>query len=283
MFNRLTALAVCIGLALPGVSTLSASCAFAQGAPAPAQANLLDQIRQRGVLLVGAAGDPPYEQRQSDGKWVGYLPDLLERFAASLGVKIEFVPSSFTAIVAGLQAGKFDLAGTDLHETELRREAIDFSETLFASGTSIYMQPSVAGKYRDLESLNDPSVTIAVEGGSGDEPVVRAAFPRAHILALPNASYGDMVMQVVTNKVTATALSSIYVPALTRRFGLVALPNDPDGLQPLPVGFGFRKDTPELRDAFNAFLRQAKADGTLDRLRAKYLTPEAFLEAFSHN
>lgn len=244
---------------------------------------LLAEIKARGVLKVGIAADPPFEDRASDGTWVGYLPALETRFAQSLGVKIEFVPTSFTSIVAGLQAGKYDMAGADLHATEERKKAIDFSDSFYASGTSFFLLPEQAKHYKDVQSLNDPSVTIAVIGGSADDTITRAALPKAHVVSLPNVGPGELVLQVKSAKVTAAGLSSYFGPALQQRFNLVGRPDNAEGVGSLPEAWGIRKNTPELTEAANRFLATAKKDGTISSLEKRYLSPPAFLDAFSLN
>ncbi|HEY1944887.1 MAG TPA: ABC transporter substrate-binding protein [Roseiarcus sp.] len=255
--------------------------ALAQDAKSPAKGGLLAKIKKRGVLTVGIAPDPPFEDRTPDGKWVGFLPALETKFAESLGVKVEFVPTTFTTIVAGLQAGKYDLAGADLHMTDERKRAIDFSDPFYASGTSFFLRADKGKTYKDQESLNSPDVTIAVITGSSDDTVARAALPKANLLTLPNVGPGDLVLQVKTGKVTAVGLSSYFAPALIQRFGLVMRPDTAEGVGSLPEAWGVRKDTPDLTAAANKFLADAKADGAIAALEKQYLTPDAFIKAFS--
>lgn len=277
MFKKLMTAFTVIGLSL-GASMLSHSAVvFAQ------DKNIVDDIKARGVLLVGAAEDRPYQWRNADGTWDGYLSKVVELYAESLGVKVEWVPSTFTVIVAGLEAGKFDIAGAHLHATEGRKKVIDFTDPLFFSGTSIFVNAETAEKYKTLEGLDDASTTIATMGGSSDEPVVRKTFTKATIVALPNASPADMVMQVKTNKATAMTLTNIYAAALDKKFGLVAFPKDANGLDPVPGSFGVRKRDPELTASINAFLKKLKDDGKLGELEKEYLTPEAFLNVFEQN
>jgi ABC-type amino acid transport substrate-binding protein len=120
-------------------------------------------------------------------------------------------------------------------------------------------------------------------GGSSDEPVARKYFKKATIRTLPNASPADMVMQVKTNKATGMMLTNIYTSALEKKFDLVPLPKDANGLDPVPGSFGVRKRDPELTASINAFLKKLTDDGTIAALQKKYLTPEAFLNVFEQN
>lgn len=57
----------------------------------------LRQIRERGVLRVGTAGDyqPMSYLDPGSGKYVGFDAALEEDLAAALGVELEYVPTSW--------------------------------------------------------------------------------------------------------------------------------------------------------------------------------------------
>lgn len=277
MFKKLMIALTVVGVSLGAAMMSHSTVAFAQ------EKTILDEIKARGVLLAGAAEDRPYQWRNADGTWDGYLSKVVELYAESIGVKLEWVPTTFTVMVAALESGKFDIAGAHLHATEGRLKVIDFTDPLFFSGTSVFVNRESAEKYKDLAGLDDPSVTIAVQGGSADEPVARKQFTKANILALPNVSPADLVMQVKTNKATGITLTNIYSSALEKKFDLVAFPKDAKGLEPVPGSFGVRKKDPALTASINAFLQKMKDEGKLQELEKQYLTPEAFLNVFEQN
>src|SRR5438270_11195903 len=68
-----------------------------------AQEGGLAKIKAAGVLRVGIAVDPPFTYQEANGDWKSFNPELVRKLGEALGVKIEFVPTSWTTIVAGLQ------------------------------------------------------------------------------------------------------------------------------------------------------------------------------------
>ena len=61
------------------------------------EAVTVDEIKERGVIRVGTAGDycPMSFLNPETGKYEGFDADLAEDLANYLGVKIEFVPTSW--------------------------------------------------------------------------------------------------------------------------------------------------------------------------------------------
>ena len=89
--------------------SLSAACAgYAEDSPARSA----DEVRSRGVLRVGTAGDyqPMSYLDPETNTYVGFDAELAEDLAASLGVKIEYVKTSWPTLMEDTLAGKFDLA-----------------------------------------------------------------------------------------------------------------------------------------------------------------------------
>src|SRR5690349_12705748 len=68
-------------------------------------------VQKTGALRCGAAVAPPYVMRDpASGEYSGFFADLCREFAEVLKVKPEFVDTTWDNIVAGLQAGKWDVS-----------------------------------------------------------------------------------------------------------------------------------------------------------------------------
>jgi polar amino acid transport system substrate-binding protein len=90
-------------------------------------ATWINKIKASGELTVGCASSPPTIVVSSSGTCSG--PDLLplQDLATGLGVKLVGVATSWNNIVAGLQAGRYDVAA-DLDQTVARGLSIQFSD-----------------------------------------------------------------------------------------------------------------------------------------------------------
>jgi polar amino acid transport system substrate-binding protein len=107
-----------------GVLTLTLAVADAP----PAQADLLEEIKQRGTLVVGTeARFPPFEFVEG-GEIVGYSSDMMEHIMQELpGVTLEQLDLPWQGILPGLAAKRFDYVITSVTVTKERYDAYHLS------------------------------------------------------------------------------------------------------------------------------------------------------------
>jgi polar amino acid transport system substrate-binding protein len=74
------------------------------------QAGTLDDVKKKGVILIGIQGDnPPWGYVDSSGKQDGIDADMGRAFAEYLGVKAEFVPLAVANRIPALTTGRVDI------------------------------------------------------------------------------------------------------------------------------------------------------------------------------
>ena len=93
-----------------------------------AQADLLEEIKQRGTFVVGTeARFPPFEFVEG-GKIVGYSADMMEHIMQELpGVSLEQLDLPWQGILPGLAAKRFDYVITSVTVTKERYDAYHLS------------------------------------------------------------------------------------------------------------------------------------------------------------
>ena len=101
---------------------------FAVTAVPSAQADLLEEIKERGTFVVGTeARFPPFEFVEN-GKIVGYSSDMMEHIMAALpGVTLEQLDLPWQGILPGLAAKRFDYVITSVTVTKERYDAYHLS------------------------------------------------------------------------------------------------------------------------------------------------------------
>ena len=99
-------------------------------------ADALQAVRERGVLLVGATGDyqPMSFLNQETKTYVGFDAALAEDFAASIGVKIQYVPTTWPTLMQDTLARKFDLALCGITITDARKKQALMSDGYLVNG-----------------------------------------------------------------------------------------------------------------------------------------------------
>ncbi len=101
---------------------------------AAAQADVLDDIKKRGTLIVGVKADyKPFGFRDPSGGIIGLEPDLAADVAKKLGVKLELVPVVSANRMEFLNQGKIDLMIATMSDKPDRRKVVQVIEPLYYS------------------------------------------------------------------------------------------------------------------------------------------------------
>ncbi|QKK26590.1 substrate-binding periplasmic protein [Rhizobium hidalgonense] len=194
MFSLITsALRALPALALMGA--LSATAAQAQTTEGYWQG-----VQKAGTLRCGAAVAPPYVMRDpATGEYSGFFADLCKEFAEVLKVKPEFVDTTWDNIVAGLQAGKWDVS-LALNRTPARAMAVQFSVPAMEYQISLAYNknnPKIAAGAASVADIDKAGVTLAVMSGTAQDKAISAVVKNATIMRLPG---NDETRLAVTSK-----------------------------------------------------------------------------------
>ena len=84
-------------------------------------------IKAKGVLTFATdPTDPPFQFFSDRNELVGAEIDLANAVGKILGVKVEFVESGFSAIVPGVESGRYDASVSAFASTTARQKIVDF-------------------------------------------------------------------------------------------------------------------------------------------------------------
>ena len=142
------------------ISAIAATAALAL-MPLVAQAqNALEQIKQRGTLIVGVKADyRPYGFRDPSGKIVGIEPDLAQDVATKLGVKLELVPVVSSNRMQFLDQGKIDLMIATMNDKPDRRKVVYIVEPSYYASSANIIAPKSA-KFKEWTELKGKNVCM---------------------------------------------------------------------------------------------------------------------------
>lgn len=117
-----------------------------------ASADVINDIRERGKLIVGVKADyAPYGFLDSSGKIIGLEPDLAQDVADTLGVELELVPVVSSNRMQFLEQGKIDLMIATMTDRNDRREVVQIVDpNYYSSGTNILTKGNFAN-WEDLK------------------------------------------------------------------------------------------------------------------------------------
>jgi polar amino acid transport system substrate-binding protein len=218
----------------------------AQQVPAPGQSPTVDRIKKEGKLKAGVAIAWPWlGQDPKSGKYIGAAADLGAKMAATLGVTIEYVPSGWDVIIAGLQAQQFELALAPLFATPKRKAVIDFAN--YTEGGTCYAVLKTNTKITGLADLNKPDVTTGTFTGTGTEQEFVKKYPKGKVSSVVQPpGGGTRVLEVISGRIDAAAFDSPLGLALESKYPQIKIVPEahecvahPD--IPIPIGVGFAK------------------------------------------
>ncbi|MBV8791685.1 MAG: transporter substrate-binding domain-containing protein [Pseudolabrys sp.] len=148
----------------------------------------LDEIVTKGVLKVGMPGDykPFGYYDQATGKFEGFDADMAEALGQALGVKVEFVKTSWPTLMKDYEAGAFDMGVGGISITLDRAKKAYFSTAMMREGKTPITLCTNKDKFATLEQIDKPGVKIVVNPGGTNERFARANVKAADIRVYPD-------------------------------------------------------------------------------------------------
>ena len=231
--------------------------ASAAAAPAPAK-----------VYAVGTdAAYAPFESQNEKGEIVGLTVDVLSAVAQKAGIELKFVNTPWEGIFNALAQGDRDLLASSITITDERKQTMDFTNPYFDAYQLIAVKAtSKVSKFDDLKKLK-----VGVQTGTtGDEAVTK-------LLGKNSTS----IKRFESTPLALKELEAGGVDAVVADNGVVInyVTNNPDAkfktvsdkaFVPEQYGFAVKKGNAELLEKLNKGLADIKADGTYDKIYAKY-------------
>jgi polar amino acid transport system substrate-binding protein len=151
-----------------GTSSSPSTSASAGGYDPAAAALVPAALKSKGTLLIATdASYAPDEFYAANGHTIiGWDPDLAVALGQVLGLRVRVVNVTFNAIIAGLQAGRYDLSLSSFTDTKAREKKVDFV-TYANVGTSFFERTSGGPTVNSLADLC--GLKVSVESGTTEE------------------------------------------------------------------------------------------------------------------
>ncbi|TDC33763.1 amino acid ABC transporter substrate-binding protein [Micromonospora sp. 15K316] len=248
-------------VAVGAVAILGAAGLTACGDDAASGADNPYDLLQPGVLRAGTLTDAPPNVYLKDGKFTGFDNDLLTAVAGKIGLKVEFVGTDFSALLAQVNNHKFDVGSSSITITEARKKTVDFGNGYdfgyfgldVPAGSPIHSFDELAGK---RVVVVQGTVQDDYASGKGLDPV-----------RVPD--YNGAINQLKAGTADAwIAPAEIGETSAAESGGKIAVAAKL--LSPAPTAYAVAKGNDALREALNKGLDEVIADGTWSRLQAQY-------------
>lgn len=227
----------------------------------------LQEIKDRGYIRIAVANEIPYGYMDPSGEAKGAGPDVAKAIVEKLGISpddIQWVVTSFSSLIPGLQANRFDMTASEMAIRPERCQKVVYSEPNTSYGEGLLVasgDPKGVHTYADFAKSG---MKVAVMAGADQLNMLQAlGVPEENIVTI--ASNSDAISTVSTGRADAYAATGLTASSLASKSDKVELAADfvdpvVDGKEVRSWGgYNFNSDSTDLRDAFNKELIAFKA------------------------
>lgn len=232
----------------------------------------LDSIRTEnlglgtpGVLTVGTLSDaPPSICINSAGQFTGFDNELLRAIADKLGLRVNFVGTDFSGLLAQTASRRFDVASSSITTTEARRRTVGFTNgydfgyfsLVVPSGSPITGFGQLAAGQR-----------IGVVQGTVQEAYV---IDTLHLQPVKFPDYNTVYASLKTRQIDAWVAPSQQASGTVQPADPAQIVENTFSLDNF-VAWAVAKENKPLIDALNSGLDAIIADGTWARLYSDWV------------
>ncbi|MDF3297683.1 ectoine/hydroxyectoine ABC transporter substrate-binding protein EhuB [Streptomyces tropicalis] len=255
-------------LATAGAIGASSGCSRVAAADTGDGGDLLGQLRARGTVRLGIAGEQPYGYIGKDGEVTGSAPAIAARIFRRLGVeRVEPFPTEFGSLIFGLNSLQFDVVAAGMYITPERCGQVIFADPEYQMKDAFIVARGNPKKLHTYADVARAGARLATGIGYAEIDYAKAAGVK-HIDTLPDQLAGLLAVEQGRVDVFAgTAVTVRNVVRQTRSTKAEATGEVTPLVDGKPVvdagGFAFRRPERNLRDAFNRELHKMKRSGEL--------------------
>ena len=238
----------------------------AQASEESASGDLLAQVREKGKLVVAMEGNwAPWTYEDESGNLVGFEVEVASGVAQRLGVEPEFVTGEWDGLLAGVQAGRYDVMANGVGYTEERAQAYYYSDFYAFNRTALV----VRGDNEEIKTLEDLNGKVTCNSANSTYQLLAEKYGAT---VKDVETLAGTIDELLAGRVDATLNAEVSIHDYMKEqpdADIKIVDFDPEVEQVgmiMPYGEG----SASLRDAINKALEEMRADGTLTEISNKY-------------
>lgn len=233
-----------------------------------AEVDVLDAIRQRGIIKVGINPESkPFGYIDDNGKYAGYDVDLAHYIAQYLvnnRDNIEFVPVTTSNRLLKASTGEVDMVISTITITPQRSEIVDFSIPYDTAGQAVLVKSNSS-----ITALSDlGGQNVGVIFGTTAEKNMKKLVPTANLLGF--RSYQDAYSALKSDRINAITSDDTILNRFSVDDASVKLL--PKRYSKEPYGIAFKKgsSTERLKERLDFIIGDLQRKNVVLRLRKKW-------------
>ncbi len=228
--------------------------------------DLLAQIKERGSIIVAMEGTwAPWTYHDEDDNLVGYDVEVAQNIAEKLGVEVEFIEGAWDGLLAGLDAGRYDIMVNGVGVTEERAEKYNFSTPYAYNKTAVI----VRGDYDEISSMED------LKGKRTANTITSTYASQAEAYGATVTGVDDLnqtIELLLSKRIDATLNAEVVFNDYKKEHpdSNIKIATYSDQVEEIAIPIRKGDDTVTLLEAVNDALDEMANDGTLTELSEKY-------------
>ena len=240
--------------------------ALALSAAAVAEADLLEEVAERGSLVIATEGAwSPWTYHDESDELVGFDVDVASAVAEKLGLSADFVECPWESIFLGIDSKMYDIAANGVEITEERAAKYDFTVPYAYLRTALI----VRGDNEDIQSFEDLSGKRTANSAGSTYALLAEQYGAQTDVVSTLAQTLDLVL---SGRVDATINAELSFYDYMREhpdanLKIVALSEEASRVA-IPVRKG--AENAAFLAALNEAIEALRADGSLREISERY-------------
>jgi len=209
---------------------------------------------------------PPFNYVGADNQIGGFDVEIAKAVCDKMKAECTFAVQDWDGLIPALQAGKFDAIFSSMSITDERKKVIDFSRPYYQSPSS-FIAPKSAG-IKDTSPEGLKGKTVGAQSSTVQAAELEEKYKGSDIKLYPTQD--EVNLDLVAGRIDLLFVDKL--PGLDwlktadgANYEFVGTDLPTDG-----VGAGVRQSDSDLRDQISEAIVGIKADGTYDKINAKY-------------
>jgi ABC-type amino acid transport substrate-binding protein len=263
------------------ILTLLLAFSFSTLAIAQDKQSAFDRVMTTNTLKCGYWPWPPLMSVDpNSGQISGLFKDYMEEVGRVLNLTIEWVETPLSGFLQDLQYDRVDALCAGILPVPAASRNVEFTSPVFYTPMHIYARAGDKRFDNQLDTLNDPAITIISKDGLAAAEIIAVDFPHAKKTMLTDLNPNtDIFESVKTKKADATLMDILTAQEYMKA--------NPGVLRQVPHKYPVRvfgqtvavkKDEMKLKRSIDIATEQLLANGSIEKILQKYEpTPGAYL------
>ena len=228
--------------------------------------DLLAKIQEKGTIVIAMEGNwAPWTFEDREGNLVGFEVEVSSAVAEKLGVEAQYVTGEWDGLLAGVQAGRYDLMANGVGYTEERAQAYYYSD-FYAYNRPVLV---VRGDNEQISKMEDLKGKTTCNSANSTYQFIAEKYG-AKVKDVE--SLDGTIEELLAGRVDATLNAEVSINDYLKEQpdANIKIVDYDDEVECVGMIMPYGEGSVSLQEAINKALEELREDGTLTQISEKY-------------